>query len=170
MPAVFVIFNILYEIQPYFVFDKNLLNLKTSNIYKFQMNKNIHHLLIDRAKKAQSFAQAKYSDFLVGAAILTKNNEIFTGCNIESSSYGLTICAERVAMAKALSEGFTSFKSIAIVGPGDEACPPCGSCRQFLYDYAPEIDVILLHQGIPQVYPLIKLLPLAFEEKRLHSK
>ena len=134
------------------------------------MEKTITDLLIKQAKKAQSYSQARYSNFRVGAAILTNDNQIFTGCNIESTSYGLTICAERVALTKALSEGYTRFKSIAIIGPGEDICPPCGACRQMLYDYAPEINVIMTQKGEIQIYPLKNLLPLAFEEKRLKNK
>ena len=134
------------------------------------MEKTITDLLINRAKKAQSYSQARYSDFQVGAAILTDDNQIFTGCNIESASYGLTICAERVALTKALSEGYTRFKSIAIIGPGEDICSPCGACRQMLYDYAPEINVIMTHRGELKIYPLKELLPLAFEDKRLKNK
>jgi len=134
------------------------------------MEKTIIDLLIKQAKKAQSYSQARYSDFQVGAAILTHDNQIFTGCNIESASYSLTICAERVALTKALSEGYTRFKSIAIVGPGEDICSPCGACRQMLYDYAPEINVIMTQRGELKIYPLKELLPLAFEEKRLKNK
>ena len=134
------------------------------------MEKTIIDLLIKQAKKAQSYSQARYSDFQVGAAILTHDNQIFTGCNIESASYSLTICAERVALTKALSEGYTRFKSIAIIGPGEDICSPCGACRQMLYDYAPEINVIMTQRGELKIYPLKELLPLAFEEKRLKNK
>ncbi len=142
----------------------------SSNIYLIKMNNTHTNLLIEQAKKAQINSQARFSKFKVGAAILTTTNQIFTGCNIESTSYGLTICAERVALTKALSEGYTQFRSIAIVGPGDDLCPPCGACRQMIYDYAPEIDVILVSAGGPQRYALKDLLPLAFEEKRLKNK
>jgi cytidine deaminase len=134
------------------------------------MNKKKIDLLIEKAIEVQSFSQAKYSNFQVGAAIRTVDDKIFTGCNVESTSYGLTICAERVALTKALSEGFTQFDAIAIVGPGAEICPPCGACRQLLYDYAPQIDVILVNMGDVQIISLADLLPLAFEEKRLKKK
>ena len=90
--------------------------------------------LIQSALMARSFSQAKYSNFKVGAALETLDGEIITGCNIESSSYGLTICAERVALTKALSEGKLNFHRMAIVGPDNDFCPPCGACRQLLYD------------------------------------
>ena len=131
------------------------------------MDKAVIKALIGKAKESRSFSQAKYSNFEVGAAILTDSGEIFTGCNIESTSYGLTICAERVALTKALSEGKTRFKAIAIAGPGEEYCPPCGACRQLLYDYAPEIEVILYGSKNDKTISLKKLLPMAFVEKRL---
>lgn len=134
------------------------------------MKKKSIDLLIEKAVEAQTFSQAKYSNFQVGAAIRTTNNNIFMGCNIESSSYGLTICAERVALTKALSEGFTKFDSIAIVGPGEEICSPCGACRQLLYDYAPKINVVLINSGDIRIFHLEDLLPLAFEEKRLKRR
>ncbi|HES58991.1 MAG TPA: cytidine deaminase [Caldithrix sp.] len=99
--------------------------------------------LVEAALKARRFAKAKYSNFHVGTAILTTDNQIFSGCNVESSSYSLSICAERIALTKALSEGKTDFKAIAIAGRDGVFCPPCGACRQMLYDYAPDLIVIL---------------------------
>ena len=131
------------------------------------MDKDIIKRLIEKAKQARSFSQAKYSKFEVGAAILTTNGKIFTGCNVESTSYGLTICAERVALTKALSEGVIKFKAIAIVGPDEDYCPPCGACRQLLFDYAPEIKVILPGKQKEEMVTIKELLPMAFEEKRL---
>ena len=125
------------------------------------------NLLIDQAKKARQFSQSKYSNFKVGAALITTDDEVFTGCNVESSSYGLTICAERVALTKVLSEGRTKFKAIAIVAKDGEYCPPCGACRQLLYDYAPDIDVILTNGQDKKVYKLKELLPHAFEDSQL---
>ena len=127
-------------------------------------------LIINKARDARKFAQSRYSGFSVGAALLTTDDKIFTGCNVESTSYGLTICAERVALVKALSEGNSNFKAIAVVGPGDEICPPCGACRQMLHDYGPEIDVILTEKNQYKIIPLKELLPLAFEETRLNKK
>ncbi len=126
--------------------------------------------LIHEAQKARKFAQAKYSHFKVGAALLTNDGEVFTGCNVESSSYGLTICAERVALTKALSEGRTAFKAIAIVAKDGAFCPPCGACRQLLFDYAPDIDVILTNGKEKQIFKLKELLPHAFDESNLGEK
>ena len=131
------------------------------------MDKDIINRLIEKAKQARSFSQAKYSKFEVGAAIIATNGTIFTGCNVESTSYGLTICAERVALTKALSEGVIKFEAIAIVGPDEDYCPPCGACRQLLFDYAPEIKVILPGEKREEIVTIRELLPMAFEEKRL---
>ncbi|NLP12520.1 cytidine deaminase [bacterium] len=116
------------------------------------------------AKQAILRAQVAYSGFPVGAALLAKDGSIFTGCNIESSSYGLTLCAERVALAKALSEGVTEFKALAIATPNPPLCPPCGACRQLLWDYASNIKVILAAEDEHQIFTLRELLPHAFDE------
>lgn len=126
--------------------------------------------LIAHAKKAAGNAQAKYSNFPVGVALLSANNLTFTGCNVESSSYGLSICAERVALAKALSEGITDFHTIVIYAEKAEYCPPCGACRQLLFDYAPEINVILTNGKEYQSYKIKDLLPHAFEASKLSNK
>jgi len=131
------------------------------------MNKDLVSTLIEKAKQVRAFSQAKYSNFEVGAAILASNGKIYTGCNVESSSYGLTICAERVALTKALSEGVTKYEAIAIAGPDEDYCPPCGACRQLLFDYAPDITVILPGIKKEKILTLRKLLPMAFEAKRL---
>jgi len=125
--------------------------------------------LIETAKKYQNYSSAKYSNFKVGAALLDTNNNLYGGCNIESSSYSLTICAERVALTKALSEGINSFTKIAIVGPNDDFCPPCGACRQLLYDYAPNLEIILTNNKDIKSIKLKELLPLAFEETKLKN-
>jgi len=126
--------------------------------------------LIQSAKDVQKLSQAKYSNFKVGAALETDEGEIFTGCNVESSSYGLTICAERVALTKALSEGKLNFRRIVIIGPDNDFCPPCGACRQLLYDYAANLTIILTDgQEIKQL-TLDELLPHAFNESKLRLK
>jgi cytidine deaminase len=126
--------------------------------------------LIDHAIKVRDFSQAKYSNFQVGAALETNEGEVFSGCNVESSSYGLSICAERVALTKALSEGKNNFKALAIVGPGTDYCPPCGACRQLLYDYAPDIKIILTNTVQNKTFDLKELLPFAFEESKLRKR
>lgn len=131
------------------------------------MPKSNYDQLIDAAKEARAFSQAKYSNFKVGAALLTEDEKVITGCNVESSSYGLTICAERVALTKALSEGKTKFKAIAISAVDGLFCSPCGACRQLLFDYAPKIDVILTDGQKSEIIKLKKLLPYAFDDKQL---
>ncbi|KON28413.1 cytidine deaminase [miscellaneous Crenarchaeota group archaeon SMTZ-80] len=126
--------------------------------------------LINQAKAARIFSQAKYSNFKVGAALETIDGEIYSGCNVESSSYGLSICAERVAITKAISEGKKKFKSIAIIGPDQDYCPPCGACRQLLYDYAPDITVLLTNGKEIKEYNIKELLPIAFDEAKLVKK
>lgn len=123
--------------------------------------------LIDAAKTARKFSQAKYSHFEVGAALLTADGAIIKGSNVESSSYSLTICAERVALTKALSEGITEFKAIAIAAKDGDFCPPCGACRQLLYDYAPDLEVILTNGQKNRTFKLNDLLPHAFEDSQL---
>lgn len=120
--------------------------------------------LIDHAKQAILRAQAAYSGFPVGAALLAQNGSIFTGCNIESSSYGLTLCAERVALAKALSEGVTEFQALVVATPKPPLCPPCGACRQLLWDYARNITIVLAAEDDYQIWTLQELLPHAFDE------
>jgi len=131
------------------------------------MDKHDVDILTTRAAEARKYSQAKYSNFPVGAALLTDKEEIVTGCNVESSSYSLTVCAERVALTKALSEGKTEFKAIAIAAKDNQFCPPCGACRQLLYDYAPGIDIILTDGKSSKIYKLTELLPHAFEDSQL---
>jgi cytidine deaminase len=126
--------------------------------------------LINMAREVQNYSQAKYSDFKVGAALETTQGKIFTGTNVESSSYGLSICAERVALTKALSEGEIDFNRIAIVGPENDFCPPCGACRQLLYDYCPELLIVLSDSKNIKQIELKSLLPYAFSESKLKSK
>src|SRR5580704_992509 len=97
--------------------------------------------LIMAAMKARRRAVAPYSKFKVGAALLTRNGDVITGANVESASYGLTCCAERVALFKALTEGFNDFVAIAVVAPAKNTPMPCGACRQLLAEYAPKAKV-----------------------------
>lgn len=124
--------------------------------------------LIEHARLARGFAKAKYSGFAVGAALKTTDGRIFTGCNVESSSYGLSICAERVALTKALSEGADSFTEIAIVADSAQPVSPCGACRQLLHDYAPNAVIVManLHGDFKQS-GVAELLPSAFDETYL---
>lgn len=99
--------------------------------------------LVKKAIAARKKAYAPYSKFKVGAALETSNGKVYTGCNVENSSYGLTLCAERVALFKAVSEGVSKFKRIAIVADTKNPCPPCGMCRQALYEFAPNLEVVM---------------------------
>jgi len=134
------------------------------------MNEILIKSLVEKANAARQNARADYSGFAVGAALLCENESIITGCNVECSSYGLTICAERVALTKAISEGFSQFTAIAIVGPQNNYCPPCGACRQFLNDYAPNLTVILIQNNHAKRYKLSELLPIAFSPENLRRK
>ena len=113
-------------------------------------------------------AKAEYSGFKVGAAILCQDGAVFTGCNIESSSYGLTVCAERVALWKALSEGKEGFTKIAVVTGNEKPAAPCGACRQVLWDYAPNIEVIMAGTSSETIVKkLADIFPLPFDKKEL---
>lgn len=125
--------------------------------------------LISRALEARKNAYVPYSDFRVGAALLSDSGEIYTGCNIENSAYTPTNCAERTAFFKAVSEGVRSFRAICIAGgPGErepeEPCPPCGVCRQVMLEFCgPEFEVILAVNGQQyEVYTLDRLAPMGF--------
>jgi cytidine deaminase len=99
--------------------------------------------LLDAARAARLRAQAPFSKFQVGAALETADGRIITGCNVENASYGLTVCAERVALLKAISEGHRSFVRIAIVADTGPPTPPCGACRQLLWEFCGNVEVIL---------------------------
>ena len=99
--------------------------------------------LVQKAVDMQNFSYCPYSNFPVGAALLCADGTVFTGCNVESAAYGSTICAERTALLKAVSEGHRDdWVAIAVAGRGEEFCWPCGSCRQMLYEFAPELRVL----------------------------
>ena len=99
--------------------------------------------LVKRAFEMHRFSYVPYSHFPVGAALLAGDGRVFTGCNVENAAYGSTICAERTALVKAVSEGYTSgFAAIAIAGQGGDYCWPCGACRQMLYEFAPDLRVL----------------------------
>ena len=117
--------------------------------------------LVAAATLARTRAQARYSGFKVGAALETSDGDVVTGCNVENATYGLTLCAERVALVKALSEGFAVFTRIVVVADTESPTPPCGSCRQLLWEYCGDIDVILANlEGITSTLRLSTLLPM----------
>ncbi len=122
--------------------------------------------LIRLAIDARSNARAEHSGFSVGAAVETVHGRVFTGCNIESSSYGLTICAERVAVFKALSEGEREFRKICVASDTATLTPPCGACRQILWDFCGDILVVLANsRGKSQLVQMSELLPMPFDWK-----
>ena len=126
--------------------------------------------LVDAARQARIHAIAPYSNFLVGAALLTKNGLVITGCNIENASYGLTMCAERVALFKALSDGHRDFAMIAVVADTDKPTPPCGPCRQLLWEYCGDIPVVMANlREIASQHQMRDLLPLPFDARLLRT-
>ncbi len=125
--------------------------------------------LVDRAFAMHRFSYAPYSHFTVGAALLCRDGTVFTGCNVENAAYGSTICAERTALLKAVSEGHRDdWEAIAIAGCGEDYCWPCGSCRQMLYEFAPALRVLVARGDRSYVsMSLAQLLPQGFGPKSL---
>ena len=117
--------------------------------------------LVQKAMEMRQFSYAPYSKFAVGAALLCEDGSVFTGCNVENAAYGSTICAERTALVKAVSEGRQSgFVALAIAGQGDGYCWPCGSCRQMLCEFAPGLKILAANEkGEYQKATLQELLP-----------
>lgn len=130
--------------------------------------KNIEKELVEAARNVREQAYAPYSNFRVGAALRTRSGKIYTGCNVESASYGLTVCAERVAIWKAVSEGEKDFVEIAVVAGTEELTPPCGVCRQIIWEFCHDIPVILANlTGDTEKVQMSELLPRAFDTKFL---
>jgi cytidine deaminase len=126
--------------------------------------------LVVAARQARRHAQARYSGFQVGAALECADGTIVTGCNIENATYGLTVCAERVALLKALSEGRTSFVRIAIVADTERPTPPCGACRQLLWEYCGDIEIVLANLDAETGrLRLADLLPMPFDRSLLQT-
>lgn len=124
--------------------------------------------LVETAKTARLQSIAPFSSFLVGAAVKTEDGKVYTGCNVESASYGLTVCAERVALWKALSEGERHFTELAIVADTESLTPPCGTCRQIIWEFAKNATIILGNlRGETQVVSIRELLPRAFDARFL---
>lgn len=119
--------------------------------------------LIQKAKQAMRQAYAPYSHFRVGAAVMTKQGKVFTGCDVENASYGASCCAERTAIFKAVSEGERELAKIAVVSESGKLTPPCGICRQVLLEFMPEGSVILEQgEGGIKIYTVKELLPVGF--------
>ena len=124
--------------------------------------------LAEEAIKAKAKAHPPYSNFHVGAALLTEGGKLYLGANIENSSYSLTICAERTAIFNAILEGDRKFRAIAIASDAPDFCPPCGACRQVISDLCGNIDVVMVnHKKETKVLKLSDLLPFAFGDKDL---
>lgn len=123
--------------------------------------------LVKLAYEAAENAYAPYSNFKVGAALLTKSGKVYTGCNVECASYGGTNCAERTALFKAISEGEREFVAIAVVNSNHDYTYPCGICRQVLSEFGTEFDIIMNGSEGNRVYKLSELLPFTFTKLEL---
>jgi cytidine deaminase len=121
-------------------------------------------LLSRAALDARGHAHAPFSNFRVGAALEDSSGRIHTGCNVENATYGLTICAERVAVFKAISEGAREFRRIAIAADTDVLTPPCGACRQILWEFCGDVEIVLVNpRGARETLPLSELFPRPFD-------
>jgi cytidine deaminase len=128
----------------------------------------MHPELVAKAIEARQKALAAYSGFKVGAALRTSGGQIYTGCNIENASYGLSVCAERVALWKALSEGERDFRELAVVTEAEIVTLPCGACRQLLWEYCGDITIHLHSlKGPDKTHRLADLLPFPFDSRSL---
>jgi cytidine deaminase len=124
--------------------------------------------LLAAARAARENAHAPYSNFRVGAALRAKSGQIYTGCNVENATYGLTVCAERVAIFKAISEGERGFDAIAVVTDTEQLTPPCGACRQIIWEFCGDVPVILGNlRGDTETYQMLSLFPKPFDSSFL---
>jgi cytidine deaminase len=126
--------------------------------------------LVKQAREAMDRALANSSRFKVGAALMAKNKKVYHGCNIETITSNLGICAERVALFKALSEGEREFSALAIVASSGQICTPCGVCRQLLWEFAPKLEIVMMDsQGHTLVREIRDLLPVPFDRSALRK-
>ncbi|HYP52806.1 MAG TPA: cytidine deaminase [Pyrinomonadaceae bacterium] len=126
--------------------------------------------LVEAAKEARTCALARYSNFHVGTALEADDGQIYTGCNIESAAYELTMCAERVTIWKALSEGARRFRRIAVVADTERLTPPCGACRQLIWEFCGDIPVVLANlRGDTETLQMSDLLPRPFDAQFLEE-
>jgi cytidine deaminase len=124
--------------------------------------------LIAAAIRARENAHAPFSKFKVGAAVEDADGRIHTGCNVENATYGLTVCAERVAVFKAISEGARRFRRAAVVADTDTLTPPCGACRQILWEFCGDVEIVLVNlAGKTEVLRVSELLPRPFDSSFL---
>jgi len=127
-----------------------------------------HAALVNAAKQARENAHAPFSNFRVGAAVRATSGRVFTGCNVENATLGLTICAERVAIFKAISEGERGFDAIAVVTDVAGLTPPCGACRQVIWEFCGDVPVVLANlDGKVEIESSLKLLPRPFDSSFL---
>ena len=127
-----------------------------------------HDTLVIAARVARDNAYAPFSNFRVGAAVRAKSGRIFSGCNVENGTYGLALCAERVAIFKAISEGERGFDAIAVVADTETLTPPCGACRQVLWELCGDAEVVLANlEGKTERYRMSSLLPNPFDRSHL---
>ena len=127
-----------------------------------------YEALVNLAKQARENAQAAYSNFRVGAALRASSGRMFGGCNVENATYGLTVCAERVAIFKAISEGERGFDAMAVVADTDSLTPPCGACRQLIWEFCGDVPVILANlRGKVEVARMRDLFPRPFDASSL---
>ena len=120
--------------------------------------------LTEAALGARENAWAPFSNFRVGAALEDENGRIFTGCNVENATYGLSVCAERVAVLKAISEGARRFRRVAVAADTDVLTPPCGACRQILWEFCGDVDLILVNpRGKTEMFHMRDLFPRPFD-------
>jgi cytidine deaminase len=123
-----------------------------------------HDHLIAAAKQARDNAHAPFSNFRVGAALRAKSGIVYTGCNVENATYGLTVCAERVAIFKAISEGERGFDAIAVVADTGALTPPCGACRQIIWEFCGDVEIILANlKGQVETHRASELFPKPFD-------
>lgn len=124
--------------------------------------------LIAAARQARENAHAKFSNFKVGAALLSASGKIYGGCNVENATYGLTVCAERVAIFKAISEGERKFSAIVVSTDTDSLTPPCGACRQLIWEFCGDVPVIMSNlKGKSEVLQMSQLFPKPFDSSNL---
>ncbi len=125
-----------------------------------------YELLLQKAREASKASYSPFSRFAVGSAVLMKSGNIYQGCNVENSSFGMTICAERCAIFKAISEGEKELIAVAIYSPNSEDCNPCGACRQVIYEFQGDDEEVLIiteHDGQPVVRKMGEYLPYGFK-------
>lgn len=134
------------------------------------MSIKVEHELVEAAIEARNCALAQFSKFCVGAALEADDGTIYTGCNIESAAYELTMCAERVTIWKALSEGARRFKRLAVAADTERLTPPCGACRQIIWEFCGDIPVTLANlRGETETLQMADLLPRPFDAKFLEE-